>query len=54
MARTAIGLAGHLKSQRYLRYIERLCADLKVYGGDSDVRAFQGFVAENYPSLRPA
>jgi hypothetical protein len=54
VARTAIGLAGHLKSQRYLRYIGDLCTDLKVYGGDSDVRAFQEFIAETYPSIAAA
>jgi hypothetical protein len=44
-------LAGHLKSRRYLRYIEDLCTELKPYGDVAEVRAFRGFVAENYPTL---
>lgn len=51
VAREAIGLAGHLKSQRYLRYIEDLCTELKPYGDVAEVRAFHGFIAENYPAL---
>jgi hypothetical protein len=51
VAREAIGLAGHLKSQRYLRYIEDLCTELKPYGDVAEVRAFRGFIAENYPTL---
>jgi hypothetical protein len=51
VAREAIGLAGHLKSRRYLRYIEDLCTELKPYGNVAEVRAFRGFVAEVYPTL---
>jgi hypothetical protein len=51
IAREAIGLAGSLKSQRYLRYVRDLCADLRPYGDAAEVRAFTGFVAERYPDL---
>jgi tetratricopeptide (TPR) repeat protein len=51
LAQEAIGLAGSLKSQRYLRYVRDLCADLRPYGDAAEVRAFTGFVAERYPDL---
>ena len=34
LATQAIGLAGSLKSRRYLRYIRDLCADLDEFAGD--------------------
>ncbi len=51
VARDAIGLAGDLKSRRYLRYIRDLCSDLGSYLGEAGVREFKGFVAEKYPSI---
>src|SRR6266487_4543178 len=52
VATEAIGLAGNLKSQRYLRYIRDLSTDLDVYAGERDVRAFRSLVADRYPSIR--
>ena len=49
VATEAIGLAGSLKSKRYLRYIRDLCTDLESYAGEEDVRAFKCLVAEKYP-----
>jgi hypothetical protein len=54
VAREAVELAGSLKSQRYLRYLTDLAADLVPYEGDSEVRAFKEFVADKYPILGPA
>ncbi len=52
VATEAIGLAGNLKSQRYLRYIRDLCIDLDAYAGEGDVRAFSFLVVDKYPSIR--
>jgi len=52
VATKAIGLAGSLKSQRYLRYIRDLCADLDAYDGERDVRAFRHLVVDRYTSIR--
>ncbi|HUK71996.1 MAG TPA: hypothetical protein VLW50_25050 [Streptosporangiaceae bacterium] len=51
VAADAIGLAGSLKSQRYLRYIRDLSAELELYASDAAVRAFGELVAERYPAL---
>ncbi len=53
VARGAIELAGSLKSQRYLRYITDLSADLAPYEADAEVRDFKVFVAERYPGSGP-
>ena len=53
VATGAIGLAGSLKSKRYLRYIRDLCTDLEGYAGEEDVRGFMRLVAERYPSVLP-
>ncbi|WP_146615660.1 hypothetical protein [Nonomuraea aridisoli] len=50
VALEAIDLAGALKSQRYLRYIRDLQADLAAHEGDSRVAAFNAVVAEKYSS----
>ncbi|NRQ40407.1 hypothetical protein HII36_52610 [Nonomuraea sp. NN258] len=47
----AIGLAGALKSERYLRYIRDLKADLCSYGSVEQVAAFNTLVADKYPAL---
>ncbi|WP_155347158.1 hypothetical protein [Acrocarpospora pleiomorpha] len=47
----AIQLAGSLKSERYLRYIRDLKADLAAFKGDSEVKDFHDLVADKYPSL---
>ena len=51
VAREAVELAGGLKSQRYLRYVRDLVADLGLYDGEGDVREFKEFVADKYPDL---
>ena len=51
IAREAIGLAGSLKSHRYLRYVRDLCVDLRPYENAAEVRGFLGFVDERYPDL---
>jgi hypothetical protein len=52
LAMQAIGLAGSLRSRRYLRYIRDLCTDLEEFAGDPDVLAFRELVARTYPSLQ--
>jgi hypothetical protein len=52
LASQAIELAGSLKSMRYLRYIQDLCADLDEFAGDADVQAFRRLVGGKYPTLR--
>ena len=54
VATEAVGLAGSLKSQRYLRYIRDLCTDFKAYEGQAEVRAFGDLVAGKYPALSVA
>ena len=51
VATEAVGLAGALKSQRYLRYIRDLCKDLDAYENEVDVKNFKHLVAEKYPTL---
>lgn len=52
VATEAIGLAGNLKSQRYLRYIRDLTADLDAFAGASEVGDFTRLVVATYPSIR--
>ena len=52
VAKEAIGLAGSLKSNRYLRYIGDLCTDLGSYPEGAEVRAFKEFVAEPQSTAR--
>lgn len=54
VATEAIGLAGSLKSRRYLRYIRDLSMDLGSYEGEADVRDFKDFVVGKYPSILTA
>ncbi|MEU8252172.1 hypothetical protein [Nonomuraea sp. NPDC048916] len=49
----AVNLAGSLKSERYLRYIRDLNADLAGYECEDSVQAFKTLIAEKYPSLDP-
>jgi hypothetical protein len=51
IALEAIKLAGPLKSERYLRYIRDLKADLVGYECEGEVAAFNTLVADKYPSL---
>nr|BFE88178.1 hypothetical protein GCM10020093_107790 [Planobispora longispora] len=51
LATQAVELAGSLKSMRYLRYIQDLCADLKAYRGNPEVESFRELVAGKYPSI---
>jgi hypothetical protein len=51
LATQAIELAGSLKSERYLRYIRDLCADLAEYSAEPDVRVFRALVASKYPAI---
>jgi tetratricopeptide (TPR) repeat protein len=51
VAREAIELAGSLKSQRYLRYVTDLIADLVPYDAEPDVREFKEYVADKYTNL---
>ncbi|MFI7113614.1 hypothetical protein ACIBK9_45375 [Nonomuraea sp. NPDC050227] len=50
VALEAIDLAGPLKSERYLRYIRDLQADLKAYADDGLVAEFNAVVARKYSS----
>jgi hypothetical protein len=51
VATQAIGLAGSLKSRRYLRYVGDLCADLTSFAGEAEVRTFNDLVIEKYPTI---
>lgn len=51
VATEAIGLAGSLKSQRYLRYIRDLYTDLQGFAGEKEVQDFTRLVSEKYPSV---
>lgn len=51
VATEAVGYAGPLKSQRYLRYIHDLCSDFATYTSESEVRSFNQLVGEKYPML---
>jgi tetratricopeptide (TPR) repeat protein len=51
VATQAIGLAGSLKSRRYLRYIRDLCTELEDFGKEAEVQAFKLLVAEKYPAV---
>jgi tetratricopeptide (TPR) repeat protein len=48
LALEAVDLAGPLKSERYLRYIRDLQADLVRYAGECHVDEFNGVVARKY------
>jgi hypothetical protein len=52
IATEAIGLAGNLKSQRYLRYVRDLSTDLDPYAAEADIRAFKRLVVDKYPSIQ--
>lgn len=54
VATEAVGLAGSLKSERYLRYIRDLCSDFRAYPRQVDVQAFNRLVTEKYPTLGTA
>ncbi|MDB5910576.1 MAG: regulator [Massilia sp.] len=51
VATEAVGLAGSLKSQRYLRYVRDLCEDFNRFTAEREVRDFNQLVAAKYPSL---
>ncbi|GGP12774.1 hypothetical protein LDL08_18530 [Nonomuraea glycinis] len=48
VALEAVGLAGSLKSERYLRYIRDLQVDLAQYASDVQVAEFNAVVAAKY------
>lgn len=51
VAMEAVDLAGPLKSERYLRYIRDLKAELVGYECEDSVQAFNTVIGEKYPAL---
>jgi tetratricopeptide (TPR) repeat protein len=51
VATEAIALAGNLKSQRYLRYICDLRADLEPFAAEAEVRDFGRLAVATYPTI---